>query len=233
MKHLKRFNEAIVDYKSDSIKSFYDECLEAIKKDEAEKDEPKKKTTGGKKSFFGNFKKPGMIFQPQMKEIGEKCGIEVVDYETFYSELSDENKKTAPPRGVPAFALVNPDTNKPRVVLGLGHVDKRLLDHIYHMLKHENIHIGQKSRSGGKGQGEGMNPLDRKAYFSNKDEIMAFSQSISDMLMESNPKDVKSALLGLNRNPLWNDIKRAVDNDTLQRYKKYIYLYLEREFEKD
>jgi len=37
--------------------------------------------------------------------------------------------------------------------------------------------------------------------------------------------------MGLNRNPLWNDIKRAVDNDVLQRYKKYIYLYLEKEFE--
>jgi hypothetical protein len=227
MKHLKRFNEAIIDYKSDSIKSFYDECLEAIQKDESEKTEPVDKTKG-LKSFY---KKPGMIFPPQMKEIGEKCGIEVVDYETFYSELSDDNKKTAPPRGVPAFALVNPDTNKPRVVLSTGHVDKRLLDHIYHMLKHENIHIGQKSRSGGKGPGEGMNPLDRKAYFSNKDEIMAFSQSISDMLMGSNPKDFKSAMMGLNRNPLWNDIKRAVDNDVLQRYKKYIYLYLEKEFE--
>jgi hypothetical protein len=31
-----------------------------------------------------------------MKEIGEKFGIEVVNYETFYNDLSDINKKTAP-----------------------------------------------------------------------------------------------------------------------------------------
>ena len=76
-----------------------------------------------------------------------------------------------------------------------------------------------------------MNIKNKKEYFSNKEEIMAFSQSISDMLMKLNPKNIKSALMLLNRNQLWNDIKEVVDKDVLQRYQKYIYLYLEKEFE--
>ena len=207
MKYLKKFNEAIVDYKSDSIKSFYEECLNKIKED---------------KNRFINV--------IDMKEIGDRHGIEVVDYKTFFNELSDNNKKGAPNNGI-TFALVNPDTNKPRIVYGKTNIEKRLLDHIYHMLKHENIHIGQIARSGGKNRGEGINIKNKKEYFSNKEEIMAFSQSISDMLMKLNPKNIKSALMLLNRNQLWNDIKEVVDKDVLQRYQKYIYLYLEKEFE--
>jgi hypothetical protein len=129
-----------------------------------------------------------------------------------------------------AFALVNPDTKIARGVFNVKEVDKRLLDYIYHMLKHENIHIGQSSKRSNDGDIGGMNPIDKKSYFSNKDEIMAFSQSISDMLMDLNPKDIKSALSSLPRNPIWMDIKKVVDKDVLNRYKKYIYLYLQQEF---
>ena len=139
MKHLKRFNEAIIDYKSDNIEGFYNDCLDKVKEDEESKKQSSKKQY---------LTKPGLILPKEMKEIGVKYEIEVVDYNTFFNELSDDNKKGAPPRGVPAFALVNPDTNKPRVVYGVEFISKDILDHIHHMLKHENIHIGQKDRSG-------------------------------------------------------------------------------------
>lgn len=214
MKHLRKFNEAIIDYKSDSIKSFYDECIEYINSNK------------GRKTDFDS---PNTISRDVMKKIGEKYGIEVVDYLNFYDELSDENKKTAPPPNGQPFALINPDTNKPRIVCHL-YLNKDLIDRVYHMLKHENIHIIQKSRSGGKGNGEGMNPMDRKSYFSNKDEIMAFSQSISDIIMKSNPKNINDAISKLKSINLWKDIQSVVDKDVLNRYKKYIYLYLQQEF---
>lgn len=205
MKHLKKFNEAIIDYKSENVEGFYKECKDLIE------------------TFF-------RITDSQLKEIAEKWDIETVDYKTFISDLPDTLKAGAPPPGI-LFALVNPETGKPRIVCDLKNISERELDHIHHMLKHETIHIGQKARSGGKGSGEGMDPKDQKSYFSNKDEVMAFAQSISDLLMKSNPKNIGEALKGLDRNPLWNNIKRSVDTTTLQRYKKYIYQYLEKEFE--
>jgi len=30
---------------------------------------------------------------------------------------------------------------------------------------------------------------------------------------------------------MWSDIKNSVDNETLKKYLKYIYLYLEQEFQ--
>lgn len=213
MKHLKRFNEAIINYESDNIKAFYND-LENI--------------------WLNLPKSEFIIKSDKVVEIGEKHGIEVVDYDKFYKELPESEKKTAPPSGV-TFALINPINNKPRVVLGNAKsgIDKRILDHIYHMLKHENVHIGQISRQKKRPEGKLSDPNDKKLYFSDKMEIMAFAQSISDMLMDENPKSVKDAIKGLNYNPLWRDIKSAkVDKEVLNKYKKYIYLYLEKEFEK-
>lgn len=101
------------------------------------------------------------------------------------------------------------------------------------MLKHENIHIQQYGKKKVPEAGEFMgNISNKKEYFSNKDEVMAFSQSISDMIMDQNPKDINDAIRKLKFNPLYKDIQKSVDIEILQRYKKYIYLYLEKEFEK-
>ena len=205
MKHLKRFNEAIVEWETDNIKSFYNELKE--------KNLPL--------SFF------------DIEEVGKKYDIEVVDYKTFLNDLPTEKmKEDAPPEGIPAFALVNSNTNKARIVLNTNKVDKRLLDFIYHMLKHENVHVGQKSQRKVGGSGEFMGDISKtKEYFSNKDEVMAFAQSVSDMVMDMEPKSLEEAIKMINRTPLWRPIQ-TVDEKTKKRYKKYIYLYLEREFEK-
>ena len=203
MKHLKRFNESIVDYDTENIKSFYNELTDIIK---------------NKKIV--NFE--------EAVEVGKRNDVEVVNYKTFYDELpTEQTKNDAPPRGIPAFGLVNPNTHKARLVINVPAMDKRLLDFCYHMLKHENVHVGQISRKVDKSKGEFLGNIgDKKAYFSNKDEVMAFSQSISDMIMGGNPKSIQDALKGLNRVPLFRDIKSEVDPDILKRYQKYIYLYL-------
>jgi hypothetical protein len=73
---------------------------------------------------------------------------------------------------------------------------------------------------------------DKGSYFADKDEIMAFAQTISDMIMTFRPKNIEEAKKELKFNHLWNDIKRSIDDKTKKRYLKYIYLYLEKEFEK-
>lgn len=212
MKHLKLFKEAIVDWETDNIKSFYNELKDRL-------------SNLPKLQYAISFN--------DLKEAGENHDIEVVDYDTFLNDLPTEKmKKDAPPRGVPAFGLVNPTTHKARIVLNVNKVDKRLLDFIYHMLKHENVHVGQKSRKIDKSAGEYLGDVTKtKEYFSNKDEVMAFAQSVSDMIMDMNPKSMKDAIKMIERTPLWRPIS-TTDEKTKRRYKKYIYLYLEKEFEK-
>ena len=167
------------------------------------------------------------IFFDELVGIGSDHGIEIVDYETFYRELPDEHKESAPPRGVPAFATVNHETFRPRVIINVPRIDQRLFDYIIHMLKHEMVHVGQWSRRST--HHAGPNPMDRAAYFSDKDEIMAFSQSIADQLIAMGARTPQEAIKQLSSLRLYLDIKRNVDSRTLKRYHKYIYLYLEEE----
>jgi hypothetical protein len=209
MKYLKKFNEAIIDWETDNIKSFYEESKSLI-------DEKK------------------YITRDELNDIGKKHGVEVVDYDTFFSELPEEHKETAPTKGVPVFGLVNRKTDKPRLVIQSNRIDNRILDQAYHYLKHENIHVGQISRKSDHiKKGEFMGDVsDKESYFADKDEIMAFAQTISDMIMTFRPKNIEEAKKELKFNHLWNDIKRNVDDKTKKRYLKYIYLYLEKELQK-
>ena len=168
------------------------------------------------------------ITMEELAEIGAQFGIEVVDYETFYDELSDVHKETAPPKGVPAFATVNADTMRPRVIVSAPRVDHRLLDYIFHMLKHEMVHVGQWSRRAVQ-RANITDPTDRKAYFSDKDEIMAFSQSVVDQLLKMRIRTPQQGIKQLSEIQLYRDIRKHVDPAVLKRYHKYIYLYLEQE----
>ena len=168
------------------------------------------------------------ISTEEFAEIGADYGIEIVDYDTFYAELSDTHRESAPPRGVPAFATVNPDTLRPRVIVNVPRIDMRLFDYIFHMLKHEMVHVGQWSRRAVQREG-GPNPTDRTAYFSDKDEIMAFSQSIVDQMIKMGARSISQGMLFLPQIRLYLDIRKAVDQTVLNRYHKYIYLYLEQE----
>jgi hypothetical protein len=208
--NIKKFNEAIIEWETDNIKNFYYDAKEIISKN--------------RKIEFN-----------ELKNIGDKYDIEVVDYDTFHSELpNDQMRKDAPPKGaVPVFALVNRVTEKARIVIQSTRIDIGVLDMAYHMLKHENVHIGQIKRKQGKGDGEFLGDVrDLKSYFSNKDEVMAFSQSIVDQIMGKNPKSLEEAKSELKYVRIWSDIKRNVDEKIKKRYIKYIFLYLEKEFEK-
>lgn len=215
MKHLIPFsllNEAIIDWETDNIKAFYDEAMAAL---------------ASKVS----------LTRKELADIGERHDVEVVDYATFYKELpSDQHKKTAPPKGIPFFALVNEVTRKVRIVMHAPSANEDDMNFIYHMAKHENVHIGQLKATSAKGHERelgGMDVTDMNKYFSDKDEVMAFSQSVVDMIMSKSPRDYTHAMSILPGIRLWQDIKRLVKNpETLKRYKKYIYLYLEKEFGK-
>ena len=176
-------------------------------------------------------------------EFGQRNDFDVVNYDEFYNTLSEENKKTAPPRrGVPFFALFNPvrrkamfvlsDPNAPRFIPNFKEI---MLD----IIGHERVHAEQSLRKSIVDY-KLPSPLDRKSYFSNKEEVMAFSFTIANGLsktnrtMETAIKDLDSEHRGgrpVEHKMLWNDIKRYCDEKTIKRYRKYIYLYLEKIFE--
>jgi hypothetical protein len=178
---------------------------------------------------------------------GNENDFDVVNYDEFYNSLPEADKKTAPPRhGAPFFALFHPINKKPMFVL----VDpnaarfipnfKEIVDDI---IGHERIHGEQTIRKGDV-EYSLPSPTDRKAYFSNKEEIMAFSWTIANGLSKRH-RNIKSAMNSLDEEfvihrgmgirpeehkMIWNDIKRYCDEKTIKRYRKYIYLYLENIF---
>ena len=182
-------------------------------------------------------------------EFGQRNDFDVVEYDEFYNSLGEADKKTAPPsRGVPFFALFHPIRKKAMFVVCDKNVFRfmPMKDIILDIIGHEKVHAEQAVRRGGL-EFNLPNPRDRKAYFSNKEEVMAFAFTIANGLSKTN-RSLETAMNELDsqggmairpgmrpaeHKMLWNDIKRNCDEKTIKRYRKYIYLYLEKIFNKD
>lgn len=174
-------------------------------------------------------------------QFGQRNDFDVVDYDEFYNSLGEADKKTAPPRmGVPFFALFHPIRKKPMFVLVDANAARfipNFKEIMLGIIGHERVHAEQTARRGDL-EFNLPNPIDRKAYFSNKEEVMAFSFTIANELVKVT-RSVESGMEKLQRGiggqagHLWADIKRFCDEKTINRYKKYIYLYLEKIFNKD
>jgi hypothetical protein len=172
-------------------------------------------------------------------EFGRRNGFEVVDYDEFYNSLGEADKRTAPPRrGTPFFALFHPIRKIPMFVLAdpnatriIPNFKEIMLD----IIGHEMVHSEQLRRRGGI-EFALPDPLDKKAYFSNKEEIMAFSFTIANDLAktQSNPEEAMKELdrvtpfspRGPQYKMVWDSIRRNCDEKTIRKYRKYIYMYL-------
>ena len=171
-------------------------------------------------------------------EYGNQNDFDVVDYKDFYDSLSDVDKKTAPPRGVPFFALFHPQRKKPMFVLNNPMMArmpnfKTIVDDI---IGHELVHAEQTRRRGGI-EFNLPSPTEQEKYFSNKEEIMAFSWTIAnDLSKESrtlNDAIKRLDARGFDRGQwkqMWSTITRVCSNDVIKRYRKYIYMYLDEMF---
>lgn len=170
---------------------------------------------------------------------GEKNGFDVFSYDDFLLELSEVDKKTAPNRGeVPFFAFYNRHRNKPAFVYDRGiemairHMPnfKEVLDDI---MSHERIHQEQNKRLSKEVVYNLPDPKKIDEYFSSKEEIMAFSFTIAKDIY-NNSRSLEESLKKLKeeRFPpqmsrrIFNDIKKWTSEKVVNRYKKYIYLYL-------
>lgn len=172
-------------------------------------------------------------------EYGKKNGFDVVNYDEFYNSLGEIDKKTAPPKYGPApfFALFHPIRKRPMFVIDNTMMFrmpgfKGIVDDI---ISHEKVHGEQNLRR--KGLTFNLPDPSTKGYFNDTDEIMAFSWTIALGLSKDN-RNTTLAIKKLDRggremyNQLWSEIKRSCDETTLNKYRKYIYLYLDRLFNK-
>jgi hypothetical protein len=172
-------------------------------------------------------------------EYGQQEDFDVVEYDEFYNSLSDDDKKTAPPRrGAPFFALFHPIRKKPMFVVSDLMIFrfmpmKEIMDDI---IGHELVHAEQTRRRGGI-EFNLPNPQHTRSYFSNKEEVMAFSFTIANEIKKT-ARDFDSAKKTLLSNrvsgqagSIWNTIRNVCDEKTIKRYRKYIYMYLEKMFD--
>jgi len=177
-------------------------------------------------------------------EFGQRNDFDVVEYDEFYNSLGEADKRTAPPsRGIPFFALFHPIRKKPMFVVCDKNVFRfmPMKEIMSDIIGHEKVHAEQTLRRGDL-EFNLPDPRDRKAYFSNKEEVMAFAFTIANGLSKTNrsletamreldiPFNPRSAMRPAEHTMLWNDIKRNCDEKTIKRYRKYIYLYLEKIF---
>ena len=179
----------------------------------------------------------GLISLDEANDIAEEHGVTFIDYSDFYDSLSPELKHTAPPQTTPVFGFFREDGMICIIVTGMDrmgiartpHISGMNLGFINHIIQHESIHTEQWRRRGDKVKYTLPDPKDSKAYFSNKDEIMAFSQSMIEMMMSHEGlRDISQLRKLLSRNPLWMDIKKSgVSEDVKKKYLKYIYQYAE------
>lgn len=212
---------------------------------------------------FKGFINESIIIPPQINnvprfqslsdvvEFGDTIGVDVVEYDEFYNSLNDADKETAPSRRPvngrmppPFFALYHRERQKPMFVFN----DIEVLRFIPNfgeifsdIIKHEFIHAEQGNRR------EIVfnlpDPTDVANYFSDKDEVMAMSYSMANMILKVNRgnlsdsiqdvKDYKNTLLGhgkySDRIPevnMFKDMESNVDRKTFKKYIKYIYMYL-------
>lgn len=163
-------------------------------------------------------------------EYGNKNNFDVVKYDEFYNSLDDIDKKTAPSSlGIPFFALFHPIRKKAMFVICDENCIKFITnfkDIVDDIIGHEEIHSTQNSKRGGLTFSL-PNPNIKKLYFSNKDEIMAFSWTIANDLSKKY-KTIENAILNIGKLPIWKDILRYCDTAIINRYKKYIYMYLDK-----
>jgi hypothetical protein len=186
-----------------------------------------------------------------LKEYGNRNDFDVVEYDEFYDSLSDEDKKTAPPKpsflsiGPPFFALFHPTNKRPMFVI----CDKMAIkmpffkEVVNDIISHEKVH-GEQNLRRGKLTFKLPNPNIEKEYFSNKDEIMAFSWTIAQEIsristsFEEAIKQLDNPRFVRNAPPkqyirLWDTIKTKCDPVVVNRYRRNIYNYLQELFNKN
>lgn len=180
-----------------------------------------------------------------VNDIFKDLDVYVSDIEEFESSDWSDEERTIIPRDVEMiggvrFGVYNYKTNKMNLVvipskfiafLNRPYNKDTFFDFINEILRHESIHKQQVQRMTGGEKKLKDSPSNPKDYFSNKNEIMAYAQSFVDQMKKQGRTN--NQILNMMRNDkvvgswTYDNYKRVVDEDTLKRFQKYAYLYLQ------
>lgn len=182
------------------------------------------------------FEESDEISFHQLVSMAAKYGIEVVDYDTFYDELPELWKKgQIPHKKIDIFGLANPVTKKPRLVVTIDPINKKKYNFISIVVSHEFVHVGQMDRlKPGVIYIPPKTVYDLNIYYSDKQEIMAWSKTIvDDVLKTFNPNSFEEAMEKLPKGHYYKRIKEVFKEDpkVWNKYLKNIYNYMKLEFE--
>ena len=172
----------------------------------------------------------------QLASMAAKYGIEVVDYDTFYDELPESWKKGQIPHNkIQIFGLANPVSKRPRLVVTIDPINKLQYNFISIVVSHEFVHAGQMDRlKPGVIYIPPKTVYDLNVYYSDKQELMAWSKTIvDDVLKTFNPNSFEEAMEKLPKGHYYRKIKEVFKNDpkVWNKYLKNIYNYMKLEFE--
>lgn len=223
IKEMMGINEAVINPKIENVINFINEL----------------------DSHFDNNNGKPIPFD-EFVSMGKKYDVDIIKLNDYKNNLPGDSEKLTIPSDndmlrMPMFGYVNPRTNKITMVFSnnVTHFIIQFLFFFKQILKHESVHLGQASRRPSQTTGEYFGDVnDRKKYFENKDEIMAFANTfVNGFMFFKQPKTFEDAKIIMKKylrneeDRMWVDIKDNVDNETLKKYLKYIYLYLEQEFQ--
>ncbi len=172
--------------------------------------------------------------------LGAEYNLEFVHYTQFYNELPDLWKQGGiPSRASNIFGLANPNTKHARIVFPdsrteIYYNDLYMIELIF---KHELVHVGQMQRlKDGVIYVPPKTVHDSKLYFSDPNEIMAWSKTIVDDFLSmsihsrSVPKNFEEAIKNIHQGKWYDRIKKSVDEKVWKKYLKNIYNFLQIEF---
>ena len=181
---------------------------------------------------------PGMRMGPPGRMMGPPPGMRRRNEAFYGGEDRDQGRFQAPNPPTPFFALYHPERERPMFVLCDQNFWRIPIfgEILKDVISHEFVHAEQKRRMGDIEYAL-PSPTQKELYFSDKNEVMAFSWTIANEI-KKNSRDLEGAtefLKNLDRKSrslgpvagLVTDIYRHCDEKTIKRYHKYIYMYLQ------
>lgn len=129
-----------------------------------------------------------------LQKWGEKNNVDIVRYKEFINSIPEEYKKAVPPKDTPIFGLFHPVRKKPMIVTIFDEFNDFKLEFLEGIITHERVHVEQDQKSNIEPVLPDINSM--KKYFSDKNEIMAFSWNFAKKIFENteNIEEAKKAV---------------------------------------
>jgi hypothetical protein len=195
--------------------------------------------------IISNIKSMRSITMDELKDMFVDFDIEFIDIDYFKSKLQTDKEIELVPVNMPhimpglRFAAHNVYTNKMYICVVEdifietlnGPIKNNLLDLLEEILRHESIHKQQaEKRPNIQIRNLENSPMKMKKYFSSTDEIMAYADSfITQCRKRGLSDDGIVDLLKTGKKASWvQDVYSKMDTEVQNRFRKYVYQYLDK-----